>query len=48
MEMKQREKTDKRFKRLCNIARFVRKHISRKIGEIMIDFFTDKWEKTYN
>ena len=47
MNMKQRKKTDKRFKRLCNIARFVRKHINRKLGEMMIDYFTDKWYESF-
>ena len=46
--MKQREKADKRFKRLCNFSRFIRKHINQKLGEIMIDFFTNKWDESFN
>ena len=46
--MKRREKLDRRFKRLCNMARFVRKHINRKAGETMIDYFTDKWDESFD
>lgn len=46
--MTKRQRLDKRYKKLCNFARFVRKHISRKLGLAMLGFFRDKWSDSFN
>ena len=46
--MTKREKLDRKFKRLCNLSRFVKKHINRKLGRVMLDFYRDKWSDSFN
>ncbi len=41
--MKNTHKINKRFRRLCKIARFVKKHINRKLGLAMLGKFHDMW-----
>lgn len=46
--MTERERLNKKYKMLCNIARFIRKHINRKLGLEMLGFFRDKWSDSFN
>jgi hypothetical protein len=46
--MTKRERIDRKYKRLCNFARYVKKHINRKLGRKMLDFYRDKWSDSYN
>lgn len=46
--MTTRQKLDRKFKRLCNLARWIRKHINHKLGQKMLDIFRDKWSDSFN
>lgn len=46
--MTERERLDKKYKRLCNLARFVKKHINRKLGLAMLGAFRDLWSDSFN
>ena len=47
MTVAKRDKIDRRFKKMCNFARFVRKHINHRLGRAMLDLIEDKWFKSF-
>ena len=46
--MTKRQRLDRKYKRLCNIARFIRKHINRKLGRAILGKVYDKWSDSFN
>jgi hypothetical protein len=46
--MTKRERLDRKYKRLCNFARFIKKHINRKLGLELLGIFRDKWSDSFN
>lgn len=43
----ERDKLDKRFRRICRFGRYVSKHISSKLGQAIEDWGHDMWDESY-
>lgn len=47
MKIAERERLDKRFKKMTNFGRWVRKHINKSAGNKIIDIVRDMWSESY-
>lgn len=47
MKATKKQKILRHFKRVSKVAKFVRKHISKKLGRFLIDWNRDRFDKYY-
>lgn len=43
----ERQKMDRRFKRISKVGKWVYKHISKKLGTAIIDWNDNQWDMSY-
>lgn len=47
MNISRRDHKDRTFKKLMNVSKWIRDHISRKVGMLMVDTVQDRWSNTF-
>ena len=47
MTVKEKAKLENKFKRKSKAFKWIRKHVSKSIGEKLIDWNDDKWSEIY-
>lgn len=47
MTVAERTRTDRRFQRMSSVSKWVRDHISKRLGRAMVDIVDDFWSKSF-